>query len=77
MGQSIWNQCQGRLEEELSEEHYETYIRPLQARYHDGRLTLLAPNIYVEEQVRVAYLERIQAYFSQASQLDEVGPNAL
>lgn len=71
MGQSIWNQCQGRLEEELSEEHYETYIRPLQARYHDGRLTLLAPNIYVEEQVRVAYLERIQAYFSQASQLDE------
>jgi chromosomal replication initiator protein len=71
VGQSIWQQCLGKLEQELSEEHYETYIRPLQARFDEGRLTLLAPNIYVEEQVRVAYLKRIQDYLNQASELDE------
>ncbi len=37
----------------------------------DGSVQLFAPNIYVEEQVRLAYLRRIQDLISQATGIDE------
>ena len=52
MAKTIWQKCLGQLESELANEQFDTYIRPLHAEYDDGRLTLLAPNIYVEEKVR-------------------------
>ncbi len=71
MGHSIWQQCLGRLAEEVSAEQYDTYLKPLQARVEDGSVSLFAPNIYVEEQVRLAYLHRIQDLISQATGIDE------
>ncbi len=71
MGHSIWQQCLSRLADEISSEQFETYIRPLQASVDDGSVSLFAPNIYVEEQVRLSYLQRIQDLISQASGLDE------
>lgn len=71
MGHSIWQQCLGRLAEEVSAEQYETYLKPLQARVDDGAVSIFAPNIYVEEQVRLAYLRRIQDLVSQATGTDE------
>ncbi|NOX51210.1 MAG: chromosomal replication initiator protein DnaA [Gammaproteobacteria bacterium] len=71
MGHSIWQQCLSRLADEISSEQFETYIRPLQASVDDGAVSLFAPNIYVEEQVRLSYLQRIQDLISQASGLDE------
>ena len=47
METSLWNQCLRRLEAELPEQHFNTWIRPLQAVEDDGRLRLLAPNRYV------------------------------
>src|SRR5262245_7098794 len=44
---SLWTQCLRRLEAELPEQHFNTWIRPLQAVEDDGRLRLLAPNRYV------------------------------
>ena len=68
---TLWQQCLGMLEAELPEEQYETYIKPLQADFDADRVTILAPNIYVEEQVKQAYLERIQQYFAEATELGE------
>jgi chromosomal replication initiator protein len=44
---SLWNQCLRRLEEELPAQHFNTWVRPLQAVEAAGRLRLLAPNRYV------------------------------
>jgi len=44
---SLWNQCLRRLEAELPEQQFNTWIRPLQAVEDDACLRLLAPNRYV------------------------------
>src|SRR5918993_3999889 len=44
---SLWHQCLRRLEAELPEQAFNTWIRPLQAVEDGGRLRLLAPNRYV------------------------------
>lgn len=72
MAKTIWQKCLGQLESELANEQFDTYIRPLHAEYDEGRLTLLAPNIYVEEKVRASYLERISEYFDGALDNSEV-----
>ena len=51
MATSLWNQCLRRLEAELPEQHFNTWIRPLQAVEDEGFLRLLAPNRYVIEWV--------------------------
>ena len=71
MGQRIWQQCLGKLAEEISADQYDTYIKPLQVRVDDESVDIYAPNIYVEEQVRLAYLQRISDLISQASGNDE------
>ena len=48
---SLWHQCLRRLEAELPEQSFNTWIRPLQAIEDDGRLRLLAPNRYVVDWV--------------------------
>jgi chromosomal replication initiator protein len=48
---TLWNQCLRRLEEELPAQHFNTWIRPLQAVEAGGRLHLLAPNRYVVDWV--------------------------
>lgn len=71
MGQSIWQQCLGKLADEMSVDQYDTYIKPLQVRVDDESVDIYAPNIYVEEQVRLAYLQRISDLISQISGNDE------
>src|SRR6188508_2092507 len=56
---SLWNQCLRRLEAELPEQHFNTWIRPLQAVEDDGRLRLLAPNRYVVDWVNQNCADRI------------------
>ena len=62
MTSSIWQQCLIQLELELGQQQFETYIRPLQANFNAGQLTLKAPNVYVEKHVRQSYLERISEF---------------
>ena len=71
MADTIWQQCLGRLIEEVPSEQFETYIKPLQVIVDEGSVALMAPNIYVEEQVRLSYLQRIRDLISQISGLDE------
>ena len=65
--EELWEECLVKLGKELSEEHYEIYIRPLQSRIDEDRITLLAPNIYVEEQIRKTYLGLITEVFEKRS----------
>ena len=66
--QNGWGQCLKRLEEELSSDDFNTWIRPLHGHYDEGRLVLLAPNRYVCEEVeRGGYLQRIAELVSDFS----------
>jgi len=56
---TLWNQCLRRLEAELPEQHFNTWIRPLQAVEDGGRLRLLAPNRYVVDWVNQNCANRI------------------
>jgi chromosomal replication initiator protein len=56
---SLWHQCLRRLEAELPEQAFNTWIRPLQAVEDGGRLRLLAPNRYVVDWVNQNCTARI------------------
>jgi chromosomal replication initiator protein len=56
---SLWHQCLRRLEAELPEQAFNTWIRPLQAVEDGGRLRLLAPNRYVVDWVNQNCAARI------------------
>ena len=69
MTSTIWQQCLAQLEVELGQKQFETYIKPLQANFDSGQLTLRAPNVYVEEHVRHSYLERIAEFLDGVEDL--------
>lgn len=72
MNEAIWQQCLGQLQSETNGDQFETYLRPLQVDFSKGKLTLLAPNIYVEEKVRSTYLARISEYFAALNEEGDV-----
>jgi len=57
---TIWNRCLTQLENELSEQQLNTWIRPLQANLERDTLMLLAPNRTVLNWVRDHFFERIR-----------------
>jgi chromosomal replication initiator protein len=60
LSESLWNRCLRVLESELPEQHFNTWVRPLQAIQRDGELRLLAPNRYVIEWLSQNSLPRIK-----------------
>jgi len=70
VGSSVWHKCLDQLEEELSSQQFNTWIKPLQVRQDSDALTLLAPNRYVKDQVQRTYLERIEELLSQFGEFD-------
>ncbi len=65
LGESLWDRCLQQLEGELSDQQLNTWIRPLQAHYLDGVLSILAPNRFVLDTVRSSFLARIQEIITQ------------
>ena len=59
MDASLWNRCAALLETELSEQHYNTWVRPLQAVEATGAVQLLAPNRFVVDWVNSNLLTKI------------------
>jgi chromosomal replication initiator protein len=57
--ETLWTHCLRRLEAELPEQHFNTWIRPLQAVEERDRLRLLAPNRYVVDWVNQNCATRI------------------
>ena len=66
---SLWQQCLRQLENELSPQQYNTWIRPLQAVEEGERLEILAPNRFVLDWIRDKYHARIQSI------LDDLSPS--
>jgi chromosomal replication initiator protein len=56
----VWGRCLERLEEELSAQQFNTWIRPLQADAAGDEMRLYAPNRFVVDWVRERFLERIR-----------------
>ncbi len=60
---SLWNQCARALEAELSEQEFNTWIRPLQPIEEGSLVKLLAPNRFVVDWVRSHCLEQIRTWW--------------
>ena len=61
----LWKKCLERLEEELSAQQFNTWIRPLHAVVEADRLRLLAPNRFVMDWVRERFIDRISELATQ------------
>ncbi len=58
----FWPHCSQRLEQELSAQQFNTWIRPLQVIEDEKKIKLLAPNQFVLDWVRNHYLQSIQEH---------------
>ncbi|MDJ0881718.1 MAG: chromosomal replication initiator protein DnaA [Gammaproteobacteria bacterium] len=56
----IWEQCMTQLENELSEQQFNTWILPLQVELNHNQLKLMAPNRFVMDWVKKNFLEQIR-----------------
>ena len=65
MAVSLWQQCIGRLQDELSAQQFSMWIRPLQAEMDGDTLVLYAPNRFVLDWVRDKYLNIINQFFTE------------
>jgi len=69
---SLWHHCLRQLENEVPEQQFNTWVRPLQAVERDGSLLLLAPNRFVVswiEQNLYARIEQLVATAGDGRQL--------
>lgn len=64
---NIWHQCLSHLQDELPEQQFNTWIRPLQASEGHQELVLLAPNRFVLDWVKQQYYERITQLANHAA----------
>ncbi len=60
----MWEQCITHLENELTEQQFNTWILPLQADLENNTLKLLAPNRFVMDWVKKNFLDQIKTTVS-------------
>ena len=65
MQEQVWPECLLKLQEELPNQQYSTWIRPLQAECVDNVLRLYAPNKFVLDWVKQKFLARIEELISE------------
>lgn len=68
---NYWNKCADRLENELPQQQFNTWIRPLQSIEDAHSIRLMAPNQFVLNWVQNHYLNDITQYLQGIA-----GPNA-
>ncbi len=61
MSTLIWDRCSDRLHQELPEQQFNTWIKPLRPQEGNGELRLLAPNRFVLDWVSEKFLPRIRS----------------
>jgi len=64
MTNDLWQHCLDRLNNEISNQQFNTWIRPLHCLPEDSRLRLMAPNAFVLDWVKKHYLDRLKSYLS-------------
>jgi len=65
---ALWGQCLARLEDELTPQQYNTWIRPLQVEMAGDTMRLLSPNRFVQDWVTDRFRERIEEMLAQMSE---------
>ncbi|HRO35168.1 chromosomal replication initiator protein DnaA [Thauera sp.] len=60
MTQDFWSFCLSRLEQELPQQQFNTWIKTLRAEPGEGGWALVAPNRFVLQWVRERYLRRVE-----------------
>ncbi len=65
MNQALWQHCSERLQSELTTQHFNTWIKPLQAELRNETLILYAPNSYVIDWVKDKYLTKISHFLTE------------
>lgn len=65
---ALWDKCLNSLETEFPPQQFNTWIRPLQVEYDNGRLVLLAPNRFVLDWIVERFLSRINELVGQYSE---------
>lgn len=72
MQERVWPECLIKLQEELPNQQYSTWIRPLQGECIDKVLRLYAPNKFVLDWVKQKFLTRIEELISELNFRDLV-----
>ncbi len=62
MQTSLWNRCVTQLRSDMSEQQFNTWIRPLQVEEQPDKLRLLAPNRFVVDWLNANYMDRIREF---------------
>lgn len=70
MSALFWPNCLQQLEQKLSDQQLNTWIRPLQIKEEENTLTLLAPNRFVLDWVKQNFQEQIQAILLEIGAVD-------
>ncbi len=60
MNAKLWSQCLDRLQDELPQTQFNTWIRPLHAIEKEGELRLLAPNSFVLDKISESFVDQIR-----------------
>ena len=68
MSQTLWERCLDRLENELSQQQFNTWIRPLHVEEDGDAIRLLAPNRFVLDRITDKYLARINELMTSISE---------
>ncbi len=68
-GQNLWQSCVDQLAQELPEQQFNTWIKPLSAEVSDdlGKVTIFVANRFKLDWVRAQYSSRISSLLSQFS----------
>jgi chromosomal replication initiator protein len=63
---SVWEKCLEHLQDEVSSQQFNTWLRPLQAEIQNDNLLLFAPNRFVLDNVAEKFLPRIIEILQEA-----------
>lgn len=58
--ENFWSTCLSRLENELSTQQFNTWIKPLQSKTEGNSLSIIAPNRFVMQWVKERFLKKIE-----------------
>jgi chromosomal replication initiator protein len=72
---NTWNYLIKRLKKDISEQEFNTWIRPLQGFQENHQIRLLAPNIHVLDWVKSHYLEKFKDYLSDIDHEEKIAIN--
>ena len=78
MTSSIWDECAVLLQQELSAQQYNTWIRPLTAEHEGHEFCLIAPNRFVMDWINQKFIHRIHELVNHVcTQADQAVPDVI